>query len=149
VKRVLIYIAQWLIDYIPNRLLDEPERFFLAFGLTIIGIDAVLLNSPASVFADHPEAKLFNVEVGALLATGGITKLLGLWRTKVWMQRLGAALLIMGCLGFVLGVLLYQPEGGGPVAIIYLFFAATYGLRILSSTALRWKLHKRGRGDNV
>lgn len=147
-KRLLIFVAQWLIDIIPNRLIAEPERFFLAFIFIVVGFDAIVFNAPGSVFDEHPDARLINLEVGLCFLFGGLFKILGLWRLRIWLQRLGAAFIVSGCIGFIIGVVLYVPEGGGPIVLVYILLGFTYILRLLQSTAIRWKLHKRGRGDN-
>jgi hypothetical protein len=140
---MIIGIAKWLIYHIPARLLAEPERFALAFGLTLIGADAAFLGAPSSVLGQIPEASVINLEVGLFLFTGGICKLIGLWRVKIWLQRLGAAFLLLGCLGLVIGIILYGNRADIPVALVFGMLAITYGLRLLSSTAERIKLYRR------
>lgn len=140
---MIIGVAKWLIEHIPNRLLAEPERFALALGLTLIGADAVFLGAPSSVLGQLPDAALINLEVGLFLFVGGICKLIGLWRLKVWLQRLGAAFLIMGCVGLIIGIVLYGNKDDTPVALVFGLLAVTYSLRLLASTAERIKLYRR------
>jgi hypothetical protein len=137
--------GEWIITKIPNRLLAEPERFALALCFIIIGIDAAFLGGPTSVFGGIEKARLLNVEYGACLIVGGTAKILGLWVRRIWAVRLGAAFIIMGCLGIVIGVWLYVGEEGLPAALVYGLFALTYTLRLLSSTAARIKLHRKAK----
>lgn len=141
---MIIGLAKWLIDHIPSRFLEEPERFALALCFVVIGADAVFLGSPSSVLGKLPEAALLNLEVGLFMFAGGILKLIGLWRMKIWLQRLALSFLILGCIGLVVGIFLYGHISDVPVAGIYILFAVAYGLRLLSSTAERIRLYKRG-----
>lgn len=142
---MIIGIAKWLIEHIPARLLLEPERYTLALGFLVIGADAVFLGSPASVLGQIPDASLINLEVGIALMFGGLCTLMGLWSKKIWLKRLGAALIIMGCFGLIAGVWLYGEKSDTPVAIVYGLFAVTYSLRLLASTAERIKLYDRNK----
>lgn len=137
----------WLVEKIPNRLLAEPERFTLALCFSVIGIDAVFFGAPSSVLGQAPKAELYNLETGLAFLFGGVLKLVGLWTKNVWCVRLGAAFLIMACIGLVFGIHLYGDEGDEPVAIVYILFGITYSLRLLSSTAERIKLHQKGRKE--
>lgn len=139
-KRPLCF---FLIEHIPTRLLDEPERFALAFCFTVIGIDALFFGAPHSVLGQIPEAALLNREIGFCLVVGGVFKLVGLWMRHVWIQRLGAALLVLGCLGVTLGVFLYGEKPDVPIGIIFALFAVVYIFRLLSSTRDRLKLQGR------
>jgi hypothetical protein len=132
----------WLVDHIPARLLAEPERFTLALCFAVIGIDAVFLGAPSSVLGRNPEANLFTLETGLAFLFGGTFKLVGLWFKGIWLTRLGAAFIIMGCVGLIFGIYLYGDQGDYPVAVVYILFAVTYTLRLLSSTAARIKLRK-------
>ena len=132
-----------LIEHIPARLLDEPERFALGFCFTVIGIDALFFGSPHSVLGQIPEAALLNREIGFCLVVGGVFKLVGLWMRHVWIQRLGAALLVLGCLGVCLGISLFGEKADTPIAIIFGLFAVVYIFRLLSSTRDRLKLQGR------
>jgi hypothetical protein len=136
-------ICMILIQHIPDRLLDEPERFALAFVFTIIGVDALFFGAPHSVLGAIPEAQLLNHEIGFCLTVGGIFKLVGLWMEHVWIQRLGAALLILGCVGTVIGLVLYGDKADVPLGIIFGLFAIVYLLRLLSSTRERLRLQGR------
>jgi hypothetical protein len=135
----------WLIRHIPLRLLAEPERFTLALCFTVIGFDAIFLGAPSSVLGGIPKAHLFVLETGFAFLFGGCLKLVGLWRKRVWQVRLAAAFIIMGCVGMVIGVFVYGQEGDYPIAIVYMLFAVTYLLRLLSSTAARYRLHRGNR----
>lgn len=139
----VINIAKWLIWKIPDRLLAEPERFALAIVFTVVGADAVFLGSPASVLGQIPEAALINLEVGLFMLAGGLCKLAGLWRRRVWLQRLGAAFIVLGCIGFIVGVILYGSKDDIPIILVYALFAITYMFRLLSTTAARIKLYGR------
>jgi hypothetical protein len=138
-------VCETLIDLIPNRLLAEPERFALALCFTVIGIDAVVLGAPSSVFGGVPDARLLNLEFGFCMVLGGVLKIVGLWKRNVWMQRLGAAFIILGCIAIIVGVILYIGVDGAPVAVVYALFGVTYVFRLLSSTAARLKLHGKRR----
>jgi hypothetical protein len=140
---MIIGLAKWLIYHIPEQLLNEPERYTLAFCFAVIGADTVFLGSPASVLGQIPDAHLINLEVGLAMLLGGIIKLVGLSKRNVWLQRLGASLLIVGCFGLIIGIWLYGVKSDLPVAVVYGMFMITYSLRLLSSTAERIKLYRR------
>lgn len=123
-------LVLWLAGRLPDRLLTESERLFLAAAAMLIGVDSAFLGAPTSGLGKFAPG-LVNVEFGVLFLVGGVASLIGLWWNKTWLEALGAALIGVGALLFVYGVLVYVGPGGIPAAVTYVGFAVTYGLRLL------------------
>jgi hypothetical protein len=133
----------WLAAHISTRLLAEPERWFLAAGTIIIGADA--LRSPPGT-ALYAAPRLLTTEFALCFLTGGLLTLAGLWRHRVWLERAGQGLTVLGCAVFIFGVLEFAGPSGYPNAVVYGGIGATYGLRLLSTASARVRLLRRANG---
>jgi len=132
-------LVLWLAAHVPSRVLAEPERFLVAVAVLLIGADAIL-PPPAQVFLTAPP--LFNLEFGGVFLAGGLATLAGLWNHRVWLERLGQALTVVGCATYVFAGALYAGVDEAPPVLIYAGIAGAYAVRLLSTAVARIRLHR-------
>lgn len=90
-----------LILWIPEPLLASPERIFLKFACVLIGLGVLINNYRGTIpIAQLPELVVYELGLGFIL--GGGAALIGIFRSKRSLERLGLAATAFASLSYAL-----------------------------------------------
>ena len=130
-----------LVRALPTPLVLAPERVVLNFGCLLIGL-AALLRPPRVLewFLPH----WGTVSWALLMAFGGLAVLVGMFRDRITVERLGYVMLGPACLG--VGIIVASLGWGGIAsALIFISFGLVKALRLIISSAARDTVIEIGR----
>lgn len=135
-------MVRWLVRHIPEPILASPERVFLNFACALLGA-AALVSEPQQLLALWPWWAVY--EWAAALFLGGVFALVGYWREKRPLARLGYLLLMMSCAIYGVAVLIVFGWDGVRTGVIFLGIAVAKFVRLLLGTAIRNAVLQAGR----
>lgn len=120
---------------LPLTLAQSPERVVLNFTCIVIGVSGLIPPRTESLFATWPE---WAPPVwGIAMIGGGVAVLVGMWRHKISLERLGYILVGTACLLFGVGAIYVFGFRAVPTGLIFLGFALAKAIRMLVSSAAR------------
>lgn len=126
--------AARLMAHLPEPVAANPERILINLGCVLIGLSAIIGQRSPALDRLWP-FPLYEWAVTMLI--GGLAVLIGVFRSKRTMERLGLILLLAGCLFYAVLLLVVFGWGGAIVSTIFFVIAAAKAVRLVVSSAIR------------
>jgi len=127
-------ISLWLINRLPPILVRETERVILSITVTLVGLTSLMATSESgSVSRVLPRWALIEWSITLLL--GGAFTLVGMFRGKRMIERVGIALTAVGSITYAATLMAIGPVRGKVIALVFFAIAFACLIRMASSTA--------------
>jgi hypothetical protein len=123
------------VRLLPTALVASPERVVLNSSFVLIGAGSFLAAGEGSVPGSWPEWVL--VAWSLAMIVGGLSVLVGMFRSNTTVERLGYLLVGPACLLYGTTVLFVRGWPGLASALIFLGLAAAKAIRMIISSAER------------
>lgn len=135
--------VRWLVNHIPEPILASPERVLINFACILIGSAALLGARPGSLLALWPW--WISYEWALAMLIGGGCALVGFWREKRPLARLGYMLIGFSALVYGVGVIVVFGWQGAVPGMTFLGIAVAKAVRLLVGSAIRNEVLEAGR----
>lgn len=128
-------VVRFLVRHIPTPILASPERVLINFACILIGLAGLLGARPGSLLALWPRWVAY--EWAAAMLVGGLCALVGYWREKRPLARLGYLLIGVASAVYAVGVIVVFGWQGLSSGVIFLGIAVAKAVRLLVGSAIR------------
>lgn len=139
-------LVRWLVQRVPEPILASPERVLINFACILIGTAAFVGARPGSLLALWPRWVAYEWAFAMLL--GGTFALVGFWRHRRSIARLGYLLICVASLVYGIGVLVVFGGQGVASGVIFLGIAVAKALRLVLGSAVRNSIIQSGRDQD-
>lgn len=128
-------VSMKILRHIPRPVAENPERVLVNFACIFMGIAGLAKVQPGSLLALWP--LWVSYSWSATMLVGGSCGLLGYWRGKLPVQRLGMMLIALACFtyGFAL-IVVFSGTGLFP-ALIFIALGLAKIVRLLVTSVYR------------
>lgn len=139
-------LVRWTVRHIPPPIVASPEQALINFACVLIGISGLSGARPGSLLALWPRWVAY--EWSAAMLIGGTCALVGYWRGKWSVARLGYLLIGVASTIYAVGVIVVLGFQGLAVAIIFLGIAFAKFVRLVVGSAARAAILEAGRNKD-
>jgi len=130
-----VTFAMRVLVHIPRPLAENPERVLVNVACVLIGIAGLASIRPGSLLALWP--LWVSYAWSAVMLTGGLCGLVGYWRGKLPLQRLGMMLIAMACFTYAIALLTVFVGTGFFPAMIFIALGVAKVIRLLVTSVYR------------